>query len=316
MVVLNKTALKVVDELVSRLDEVKVAELSVAGARVFDCGVNVEGSFEAGVYVSRICLAGLASISLSTIELSNIVLPQVNVYTDYPVESCMLSQYAGWKISVGDYTAMGSGPARALARKPKKLYEEVGFVEESDEAVLALEAPKLPTEDAVKFIAQACSVKPSNLTLLAFSTNSMAGSVQISARIVETGIHKLHSLGFPLKAVKRGVGSCPIAPLHPDPSVMMGRANDMLLLAGKVYLAVEYHDLEKLREHVEKTPSSSSRQYGKPFYEIYKEAGCDFYKIDPNLFAPALITVFELSTGIGFKAGHVDAELLKKSLGL
>ena len=110
MVVLNKTALKVVDELVSRLDEVKVAELSVAGARVFDCGVNVEGSFEAGVYVSRICLAGLASISLSTIELSNIVLPQVNVYTDYPVESCMLSQYAGWKISVGDYTAMGSGP--------------------------------------------------------------------------------------------------------------------------------------------------------------------------------------------------------------
>ena len=144
----------------------------------------------------------------------------------------------------------------------------------------------------------------------------MTGAVQISARIIETAIHKLHSLGLPLKVVKSGVGSCPVAPLHPDPSVMMGRSNDMLLLTGKVFLTVEYGDLEKLRSYVEKAPSSSSKQYGKPFYEIYKEAGHDFYKIDPNLFAPALITVFESSTGIGFKAGYVDIELLKRSLGL
>jgi len=56
--------------------------------------------------------------------------------------------------------------------------------------------------------------------------------------------------------------------------------------------------------------------YGKPFFQIFKEAGYDFYKIDPGIFSPAQITVNNLRDGKVYTAGKVDVPLLKKSLGL
>ncbi len=37
------------------------------------------------------------------------------------------SQFAGWRIKDGDSIAIGSGPVRALALKPKDVYEEIGY---------------------------------------------------------------------------------------------------------------------------------------------------------------------------------------------
>ena len=52
------------------------------------------------------------------------------------------------------------------------------------------------------------------------------------------------------------------------------------------------------------------------FLEIYKEAGFDFYKIDPNIFAPAVVVVNNFKTGKTFRAGSLDVEVMKGSLGL
>ena len=40
--------------------------------------------------------------------------PFIDVNTDFPSISCLGAQKAGWTVKVGNYFAMGSGPARAL----------------------------------------------------------------------------------------------------------------------------------------------------------------------------------------------------------
>ena len=52
------------------------------------------------------------------------------------------------------------------------------------------------------------------------------------------------------------------------------------------------------------------------FLEIFKEAGFDFYEIDPNVFAPAIVVVNNMKTGNIFRAGSLDIATLKGSFGL
>ena len=54
----------------------------------------------------------------------------------------------------------------------------------------------------------------------------------------------------------------------------------------------------------------------RSFYQIFKDAGGDFYKIDTALFAPAKITVKNVKTGNIFTAGEINVEILKQSLAL
>ena len=96
----------------------------------------------------------------------------------------------------------------------------------------------------------------------------------------------------------------------------MGRTNDAILYAGVTGFIVDYDDDERLRDFVDKTPSSASQSYGKPFLEIFREANYDFYKIDPNLFAPAVLTVTNAKTGSTFRAGKVNVEVFRQSVGL
>jgi methenyltetrahydromethanopterin cyclohydrolase len=95
----------------------------------------------------------------------------------------------------------------------------------------------------------------------------------------------------------------------------MARTNDAILYGGIAYYTVEYEDEEKLKEIVEKAPSKASKNYGKPFIEIFKEANYDFYKIDPSLFAPAILIINNLKTGNTFERGEINAKALEESFG-
>lgn len=314
---MNKLSVSIVKEIIDHSRELKISVHSIGGATVIDMGVKTEGSFDAGIYLSRVCMGGLANVVLSVFAIEDVILPSVIVSTDYPIEACMASQFAGWRIKVGEYFAMGSGPARVLAKKPKKLFDEIGYSEESDEAVLVLEADKLPTEDVVKYISNETRVQPNNLYILVAPTNSLPGAVQVSARIVETGIHKLHTIGFNIKKIIYGFGSAPIAPLHPDMLVMLGRTNDMLLYAGYTYYIVDYEDENQLKEFINKTPSTTSKDYGVSMAQKVSEIGIEFlYKVDPAIFAPAYIEVNNIRSGKVFRAGRINIEILKKSIGL
>jgi methenyltetrahydromethanopterin cyclohydrolase len=151
------------------------------------------------------------------------------------------------------------------------------------------------------------------LAVIFAPTASIAGSTQVTGRIVEIGLHKLRKLGLNPQSVRYALGYAPIPPLCREFEVAMARTNDAILYGGTVYCTVEHDDEEALRKIVDQAPSMASKSYGKPFLQIFKEADRDFYKIDHNLFAPAMLTITNVKTGRMFRAGQTNIEALKES---
>ena len=283
-----------------------------SGATVIDTGVQAHGGYDAGLMVTRIAMGGLGKVELQYADFGGLQLPSVVVSTDHPAVALFGAQLAGWKIKPEGYTADGSGPARALANKPKAVFKKIEYKDESDVAVLLMETEELPPDSAAYYIAERANVEPENVTMVLTSTTSMAGMVQISGRIVETGLFRLDILGLDPKKVMYGAGYAPVMPIHPDVGVAMGRAEDALTYGGVTsYVVDESEDV--LREIAEKAPSTNCKDYGKSSYEIYKAVDFDFTKIDPALFAPAAITLTCAETGATFTHGSINNEIIKSS---
>ena len=320
MVSVNLEAKKTVDYMIENADDIGIAVSKLEnGSTILDCGVNVSGSFKAGELYTKICLGGLAEVGISIPgDLSeNFAIPSVKVKTNFPAISTLGAQKAGWSVSVGDFFALGSGPARALSLKPAETYEEIDYKDDADIAILTLEADTLPGEDVADNIASACGVKSEDVYLLVAPTSSLVGSIQIAGRVVENGTYKmLEFLKFDVKKVKHAAGIAPIAPVDPDGLKAMGKTNDAVLLGGRTYYYVESEEGDDIKALAEQLPSSSSEGYGKPFFDVFKEAEFDFYKIDKGMFAPAEVVINDMRTGETFKAGGVNVELLKKSFGI
>ncbi len=313
----NRIAQSLAERLCNKADEYGViVRRTQLGTTVIDAGIEAKGGFLAGRIITEICLGGCGRADIFPAHLNDSEFLSISVYTDHPALATLGSQFAGWQIKVKDYFAIGSGPARALALKPREIYEKIGYEDEADVAVLVLETGKEPPSDVVSYICGECRVEPDHLSLILVPTTSICGSVQVSGRVVETGIHKLTKLGFDPKSIMYAWGCAPIAPVHLRFAEAMGRANDAILYGGIAYCTVEYDDEEELKRVVEKTPSKASKDYGRPFIEIFKEADHNFYKIDPNLFAPAVLVVNNAKTGRVFRAGEINSKILKKSLGL
>lgn len=293
---------------------VAVKETSV-GTTLIDTGIKASGGFLAGKIITEICLGGYGKVNIFAKRYDSLELPSIFVYTDHPAVATLGSQYAGWQIKVGKYRAMGSGPARALASKPKELYEKIEYEDEAEVAVLVLETSQEPPEEVITHICYQCKVAPDDLLLILVPTTTITGSTQISGRVVETGIHKLTELGFDPKLITQAWGYAPIAPVHPKFAESMGRTNDAILYAGVTCYTINYEDDEEVRRLVDRAPSSASKSYGRPFLEIFREADYDFYKIDPNLFAPAVLIINNTKTGSTFRAGKVNTAVFKQSIG-
>jgi methenyltetrahydromethanopterin cyclohydrolase len=317
MISVNEYGLDVFEEMMDYADELQVgiAELD-NGATLIDAGVEENGGFEAGLYVSRICMADLADINFSSFDLGKLSVPAIELTTDHPVIACMASQFAGWRIKVGKFFGMGSGPARALSLNPKELYKEINYTDDANEAVLVLESNTMPDADVTAEIAKACKVEPEDLYIVVVPTASIAGSVQISARGIETGVHRLEVLGFDINCITHAHGIIPISPLVGDDLKCMGSTNDCIMYCGRMYYAVDYENVEELKGYVKSVPSMNSKDYGKPFYVTFKEAEFDFYKIDAASFAPAEVTVNELKSGKTFTSGKINPDVLLESFGV
>ncbi len=306
---LNENAADIAMELMGRQEELNVNSFELNnGTKVIDCGVKALGSFEAGRLFSLACLGGLAEVSFQPQDLEDFTVFSTIVESSDPALACIASQKAGWNINVDKFRALGSGPARILAKKPKETYEKLNYLEKSEVAVLALECSKYPTKNVAKYIAKECGVDPRNLFLLVARTASVAGVIQISARATETALFKLDHLGYPLRMVIRSLGMGFIAPIVGDDNKMMGVTNDMIIYGSKVKLDI-LEDID-----VEKIPSKTSTAYGKMFFEIFEEARHDFYKIDPGIFAPGEVTLFNIKTGQEKTSGEIDLEMVKRSI--
>jgi methenyltetrahydromethanopterin cyclohydrolase len=284
---------------------------SPCGALLVDAGIAARGGLEAGRRIAEICLGGLGSVSLGTSGRFPRWGTMVTVTTADPVLACLGSQYAGWSLAEGDFFALGSGPARALWAK-EALFQELGYRDRADHACLVLEVDKLPPDVLVARIAEECGIAPEKLTLILTPTSSLAGTVQIVARVLEVALHKTHALHFPLDRVVDGIGASPLPPPAPDFVAAMGRTNDATLYGGDVQLFVTGPE-DEARALAEGLPSSSSRDHGRTFAEIFTAYKGDFYAMDPMLFSPARVTVTALETGRSFTFGAFHEDVLERS---
>jgi methenyltetrahydromethanopterin cyclohydrolase len=315
MLSLNELAWRRCDELAADAKRLNVTISFAAGVmRIIDCGVKVPGGLEAGRHLAEICLADCGRVEIDMGDAGDWAGPVVTIRTDQPLLACMASQFAGWQIAADKYFAMGSGPMRAVCRR-EPLFEEIDYRDAAVRVVGVLESGKLPTDEVCQQIASQCGVTAANVTLLVARTASIAGTVQVVARTVETALHKMHELGYDLKKVASGFGSAPLPPVAADDLAAIGRTNDAVLYGGKVTLWVRDDDA-LLAEIGPKIPSSASGDYGEPFAAIFERSGRDFYKIDPLLFSPAAVTLINLTSGKVHRFGQLNSDVLQRSFGV
>ena len=309
----NRQAFPLIKEFITRSEQLQIKVHDQNGVTVIDCGVHVEGSWEAGILFASVCLGGLAQVKLQWMEFNGLRWPSVEVITDHPVRACMASQYAGWPIKIGKGLIMGSGPACAIVYKGS-LFRMLGYEDHSETAIICLEGRELPSEEVIQHIMEECHCERTKLTILVAPTASLVGSVQVAARALETGLFKLRRLGYDLGKVVSGWGVCPIPPVACDTLSGLGRTNDAIFYGSTVLYNLRDDD-ERLQEVVKQVPSCSTKDYGSTYMDrqaTYK----NFFNIDPDQFTPAEVWLCNLESGRSFHAGALCPDILQRSFGL
>jgi len=312
----NIRATKLVDDVVADAAALRIGVARGSlGERLIDAGSRFPGGIAAGLRIAEICMGGLGHVDLAPAVATPNWPWAVSTRTSNPVIACLGSQYAGWKLShsAGDnsFFALGSGPARALARR-EALFEKLAYVDHADSATLVLESAVAPPPPIVEKVARDCGLEPPQLTIIFAPTQSLAGSTQVVARALEVALHKAHELGFPLERIVDGMAAAPLCPPHPNFVAAMGRTNDAIIYGGQAHLLVS-GAVSEARVLAERLPSKGSRHYGRPFAELFASVKGDFYAIDPMLFSPAKVIVTAIETGESFHCGELNFGLLDAS---
>jgi methenyltetrahydromethanopterin cyclohydrolase len=312
----NQGALEIAREILDREEELNCSVTEgKSGSTIIDAGVGCAGSSELGRLIGETCLGGLGAVRLTRMFVGDLDLPAIIVSVEQPKIATLGSQYAGWSIKVGKYHASGSGPARALARSETELFDAIAYQDTSKKSVIVLESQKLPTEEATEYIADRCAIAPSNLYCIVVPAASIAGLVQRSSRVVETGLYRAYRIGFDTDRIRRGHGVAPIAPLIKNENRAMSVSNDCISYGGRTFYHVR-DDIGDLQETIDKLPSSTSTQYGPPFYDLFRKLDFDVNKVDPLLLSPAEVTFNHIESGKVYHAGGLNPSILRKSLGL
>jgi methenyltetrahydromethanopterin cyclohydrolase len=315
----NALAQPLLAKLLERLPQLGLmARRDARGVLIVDAGIDAPGSVAAGAAIAEICMGGLGEVRVraaSSHSARDEWPTIVDIASAQPVLACLASQYAGWSLAASKeetggkkFFALGSGPARSLACK-EPLYEALRYRDDASHGCLVLEVDRAPPDVVIDKVLRDCKLDARQLTLILTPTASRAGTTQVVARALEVALHKAHVLGFALSDIVEGTASAPLPPPGHEAIDAMGRTNDAILYGGRVHLSVTGSD-DAARHLAQRLPSSSSRDFGRSFADIFKEYEYDFYRIDPALFAPAEVWISNLSTGRTWHAGATRFDLL------
>lgn len=291
------------------------------GVVVVDCGVTAAGSTELGLLMARAALGDRGRPQLFADNQDNCLRtewpdcpwPIVGVASADPVAACLAAQYAGWKVDNHDYFAMASGPIRAAIGR-EELFKIIGRREQPEAVVGLLEASSLPPDVICSELAHLAGVPPESVMLLVAPTASCAGTVQVVARTLETALHQLLEHRFDLERIVRGVAAAPLPPVAADDLSAIGCTNDAILYGGVVHLEVTGDDAS-LKAIGPCGVSQHSPAHGRLFRDLFRQAGGDFYALDPSLFAPAVLELTNLDTGHRHRFGGLEPTLVAASFG-
>jgi methenyltetrahydromethanopterin cyclohydrolase len=310
MEALNLMAIELVDEAIDFADELalEVWELD-NGATVIDFGVETVGGLEAGLLLTEIQTAGLATVQAGMREVAEAPLTHIELSTDHPALSLLCSQKAGWEVETESFAGLGSGPARALVAEEEE-FARTGYTEEADFSVLAIESDSLPVAAVAEQVADRAEVNTEATFLPVFATASVTGSVTLAARAAELAVYRLAELGYDPLDILSVTGRAPVAPVGADEETAIGRTNDALAYGGQVHLTVG-EPFDRFSE----VASSASADHGTPFATIFDDADWEFAELDRGIFAPAKVTIDVVGGGTHV-IGEMDEALLANSFGL
>ncbi len=315
---LNKSASKLADKLVDDPGRYGArAYTSLEGATLVDAGLHEEGGLLAGQVVTEICLAGLGKASEIPVVYGESTLPSVFVTTDAPALSLLASQFAGWHIEMGDFSANASGPARALASEPHDLFQLLKYKEESDVAVTVVETDTKPPDALISWMAERCGVSSKNLCIVFFSAKSLTGVFQACARVIEAGLSRLVEVGLDPLLVKHAWGYAPVATIDPTSSGTSERARGAIKFCGVANYDVELEDEKILQSMVNQTNASAlqmikdakqlSSQYRR-YRNIYALTKIEDTKVDLEALSPAIVKIDSTLTGKSYAAGEFNLD--------
>ena len=307
---LNRMAIELVDEAIDFAEQLHVGAFELENeATVLDFGVDFDGGLEAGLLLSEIQTAGLATVQSELGEVAGAPLSHVELTTDHPAYALLCSQKAGWEVSVGDFEGLGSGPARALVGE-EDVFRTIGYHDAFDLTALAVETETLPDEAVAEHVAELTETNVESVFLLAFPTASVAGSVSMAARAGELATFRLAELGYDPLSVLSVSARAPVAPVAPSEDAAMARTNDALAYGGEVHVVVDQGF-----DRFDEVASTASDTYGRPFAEVFADHDWNFQQIPKDVFAPAKVTV-DVRGGPTEVFGETDEELLAESFDL
>ncbi len=309
---INKNTEHLVNELIEHEKNYRILVYNgPKNCTIIDAGIKAAGCSEVGIKIAEICLGGLGKVEILPPTNNSESNWYVNVRANHAVLACLGCQYAGWSLNYKDFFSLGSGPARSIAQR-EKIFSEIDYSDSHTKTVLVLEVEKEPPVAIVEKISSDCKIKPENLTFILTPTTSISGNLQVISRVLEVAIHKAHELNFPLENIIDGMGTSPIPPIAKNFVEGMGRTNDSIIYGGTVTLLCKGSD-EELKNLSQMLTSKTSKDYGKPFKEIFETYNGDFYKIDGSLFSPARVIINSKESGKTFVSGEINYNLLKKS---
>jgi methenyltetrahydromethanopterin cyclohydrolase len=304
---LNRMATELVDEAIDFADELTIDVYGLEGdAAILDFGVDVPGAVEAGLLLAEIQTAGLATVQTRMDTVAGAPTPHVELSTDHPALGLLCAGKAGWELSVGDFEGLGSGPARALVAE-EEIFARVGYEDDFDFAVLAVESETLPDKEVAAAVAERAGVPESGVFLPTFSTASITGSVVAAARAAELATFRLTELGYDPLEVLSATGSAPVAPVADDEGTAMARTTDALAYGGQAHLTVD-EPFDRFDEVV----STAADEYGTPCEDIFADADWDFESLPVDLFAPAQVTI-DVVGGDTHVVGDTHEDILAES---
>ncbi|WP_049925813.1 methenyltetrahydromethanopterin cyclohydrolase [Halopiger goleimassiliensis] len=307
---LNRMAIELVDEALEYAEELNVGGYDLDNeATVLDFGLEFDGGIEAGLLLTEIQTAGLATPSRDLGTVGDAPIQYVELATDQPALSLLCSQKAGWELATEDFEGLGSGPARALVAREEE-FRRIGYTDAFDLTALAVETTDEPTASAAEQVADLAEVEPSGVFLLVYPTASVVGSVTNAARAAELATFRLAELGYDPAAIVSATGRAPVPPVPEDERTAIARTNDAIAYGGTAHLTVRQDD-----DVFDAVPSTAADEHGRPFREVFDELDWEFEEVPSDLFAPAKVTIDVLG-GPTYVHGETNEELLVESFDL
>jgi len=333
---INQRCLEIVKDMIRNSEHLNVGvEELKNGATILDCGCKVSGGYKAGELTTKIAFGGFGEAQVTAVTYDDLTLPVLVHYTDFP-PFIALSMYV-WvgvipppHVGTKRFTAWISGPAKAIAQEPAKIFEKWPYKDPHPDAAVILVQTRsrtdgLPDEQFAKIIADKCKIDPKNLYLVLIPTDSITGTAQTSSRGVEDMFWRLTEYyKIPYSRIENVMGTTPISSVSPKMLQQPGSwPDDMIRYGATVHCWVrseENEDFEKMVKEsvIENYPNT----FGTSFYHMAVE---EKKYIDPTLdlhklakeglgFIIGEFAISDTLTGRMYKAGRVHKDLIKRLL--